>query len=78
MDVHQDLQNHKAEDQVAHIYIQETRQDIKTIKENHLAHIQASMTNMEADLRWFKWILGAIGTAAIGSLIAAIMNLILK
>jgi hypothetical protein len=29
--------------------------DIKTIKENHLAHIQASMAAFEANLEWLKW-----------------------
>jgi len=41
---------------------EETANDIKTIKENHLAHIQASMAVLETNVEWLKWgILAIIG-----------------
>jgi hypothetical protein len=63
----------------------EIKTDIRVIKENHLAHIQESVANIEkgvsknkVDLEWLKKFFWIIATAAIGGLIAAILNLLVS
>ena len=78
VDVHKDLQDHKKEDAIVHNEVVDVRNEIKTIRENHLAHIQVSLTRIETDLSWllkFFWIVsGLMITAVVGSL----LNMILK
>ena len=67
-----DLKSHIVEEEkkVATIH-----DDIKDIKENHLAHIQVDMAKMGTNVDWllkYHWI---IATAAIGGLIAGLLNL---
>lgn len=50
--------------------------DIKTIKENHLFHIEADVREIQTNLAWllkYHWI---IATASIGGLCASLANLI--
>lgn len=61
----------------------EIKGDIKTIKENHLAHIQASMTVMEVNVAkqttnvdWLMKFFWVVATASIGGLIASLFNLL--
>jgi hypothetical protein len=61
------------------------KNDIKDIKENHLAHVQKDMndikltqTVMKTDLAWLKKFFWLVATASVGSLIASILNLALK
>jgi len=59
MEVHDDLQSHKKDDMAFHSEVIEIKGDIKSIKENHLAHIQASMTELQTNMAWllkFFWI----------------------
>lgn len=53
-------------------------EDIKTIKENHLAHMQESMASMETDVGWLKKYHWVIATASVGGLIGSLINLIAK
>ncbi len=61
----------------------EIKSDIKLMRENHLAHIQESIGKLETsyaklgnDIRWFKWILGAIGMATFTQLLATLSQVI--
>lgn len=58
--------------------IQEIKSDIKTIKENHLAHIQVSMGKMEIDIDWIKRFFWLVAASSIAGLGTGILNLILK
>jgi hypothetical protein len=58
--------------------IEKIEEKIEKIMTNHLPHIQLELTGLRVSLDWlckFFWI---ITTAAIGSLIAGILGLILK
>ena len=51
------------------------KDEIKLMKENHLAHIETDMSKMQTNLEWlikYHWI---IATAAIGALVASLINL---
>ena len=64
-----------------HIEDEEKRLDglevaIHEIRDNHLAHVQAKLESISADLRWVKWIVLSVGGAVITSLVAKIIGLI--
>lgn len=46
------------------------------IKDNHLAHIEKATTKQATDIEWFKKFFWLIASTSVGSLIAALMNLI--
>lgn len=56
--------------------IRDIKSDIKTIKENHLYHIEKSMATMEADIAWIKSFFYIIATSSIGGLITSLFTLI--
>jgi len=61
----------------------EWRGELKTIKENHLAHMQDSLNNMRIDITkvtgdvaWLVRFFWVIATASVGGLITGVINLI--
>lgn len=57
---------------------QEIKEDIRLIKENHLAHIEPDLAYCKANLEWlmkYHWI---VTSASIGALVASIINLAQK
>ena len=78
MDIKNQLDRHEAEDREFHLEVIDTRKDIRDIKENHLAHVQASMTKIETNLDWMMKFFWIIVPAIVGALIMGGMNLILK
>lgn len=76
------LKDHIIEEQS---HITEIKEDIKSIKENHLAHIQEAMTSMKitteslkTDMDWVKKFFWIIAGASIGGLVTGLINLIVK
>ena len=68
-----DLKSHIVEEEKK---VNTIHDDIKDIKENHLAHIQVDMTKVTTNVEWllkYHWI---VATAAIGGLIAGLLNLV--
>ena len=62
-----------------------TREDIETIKNNHLAHVEkditelkTGMTGVVTDLVWLKKFFWLIATASVGSLATGLINLLLR
>lgn len=53
-------------------------QALSMIKENHLAHIEQSMAKQATDIGWLKQFFWLIASASVGSLVVALMNLILQ
>lgn len=49
--------------------------EIKNIKENHLAHIQVDMATVRANQEWLMKTYWVITTAAIGGLVVGLFNL---
>jgi len=63
--------------------INRTGTAISDIKNNHLAHIQSSMSEMQnslykntTDTDWLKRFFWIVATASIGSLVAGVLNLL--
>jgi hypothetical protein len=56
------LREHFEEDEKA---FKEIGTDIKIIKENHLAHMQASLEGLSRDIQWIKYFLGSVVLALI-------------
>jgi len=63
--------------------IQNIKQNITDIRQNHLVHIEKDINDIKIeqakhgiDLRWLKKFFFIVAGASIGSLIAAIINLI--
>ena len=59
--------------------------DIEKIKENHLAHIQASMHAMQEDITvvttdvtWLKRFFFIVATASVGSLVTGLLAIALR
>ena len=50
-------------------------EDIKNIKENHLAHIQVDMATVRANQEWLMKFFWIIATSAIGGLVVGLFNL---
>lgn len=50
------------------------RLDIRTIKENHLAHIERDLSSVSNDMEWIKRFFWILATASIGSLVANILS----
>lgn len=50
--------------------------DIKTIKENHLAHIQVSMEGIKTNVDWMMKFFWIVSGASVSGLIASIFNLL--
>ena len=76
------LEKHMREDERVFAHIDET---ITKIKDNHLAHIQESMSELRTDLvelkidtMWLKKFFWVIATASIGSLVSGILGLLIK
>lgn len=63
--------------------IQQIKNEIREIKENHLVHIEKDLIEIKvnyavlgADLVWLKKFLFIVTSASIGSLIAGLFNLL--
>jgi len=59
------------------------KDDIKDIRDNHLAHIQEDVSVLKTqqavqgtDIKWLKKFFFIVATASIGSLVAAVINLL--
>ena len=67
-----DLKSHIVEEEKK---VNTIHDDIKNIKENHLAHIQVDMAKTSVNADWllrYHWI---VATASIGGLLAGLFNL---
>ena len=67
-----DLKSHIIEEEKK---VNTIHQDIKNIKENHLAHIQIDLAKTTTNVEWllkYHWI---VATASIGGLVAGLFNL---
>lgn len=67
-----DLKSHIVEEEKK---VNTIHDDIKNIKENHLAHIQVDMAKTSTNVDWllrYHWI---VATASIGGLLAGLFNL---
>lgn len=54
----------------------EIKVDIKTIKENHLSHIEKAIERMSTDLDWLKKFFWLVAASSIGGLITGLVNLL--
>lgn len=77
-----DLRHHIAENDT---HVVSVKDDIRKIKENHLAHIQDSMTSMEKSItliktnqEWLMRFFWIVATGSLGAIIAAFFALVLK
>lgn len=68
----EDLKSHIVEEEKK---INTIHDDIKDIKENHLAHIQVDMATVRANQEWLMKTYWVITTAAIGGLVVGLFNL---
>jgi len=64
--------------------IKENSKDIREIKDNHLVHIAADITDVKirqerhgSDLKWLKKFFWILTTSSVGGLIAGVLNLVL-
>jgi hypothetical protein len=53
---------------------QEIKGDIKTIKENHLAHIEPAVVKISTDMVWIKWLLMGM-VAGMGGVLGYLISL---
>ena len=57
-------------------HVSKIEEDIRTIKENHLVHIQTDITKLATNQEWLMKFFWIIATASVGGLITGIFNLI--
>ena len=67
-----DLKSHIVEEEKK---VNTIHEDIKNIKENHLAHIQVDMATVRANQEWLMKFFWIIATSAIGGLVVGLFNL---
>jgi len=58
--------------------VKENRTDIKLMLGNHLPHMSADIKETKTNVSWLMKFFWVVATASIGSLIAAVLTLILK
>ena len=58
--------------------VDEIKNDIKSIKDNHLAHIQASMACIQSDMDWIKRFFWLVAGVAVTAIIGAVLGLIIR
>lgn len=58
--------------------IESIESDIKTIKENHLNHIQEDIAIIKTNQKWLMRFFWIISSASIAGLITGIFNLLIK
>lgn len=58
--------------------IESIESDIKTIKENHLSHIQEDLIIVKTNQKWLMRFFWIISSASIAGLITGIFNLLIK
>lgn len=52
-------------------------QEVRLIRENHLAHIQTAVTQNTTDMEWIKRFFWIVATTSIAGLLTGIMNLVI-
>ena len=67
-----DLKSHIVEEEKK---VNTIHEDIKEIKENHLAHIQTDITRLATNQEWLLKTYWIVVTASMGGLIAGLFNL---
>ena len=50
---------------------------VNEIKDNHLVHLQDSVTKVSTDVDWLKRFFWILATASVGGLVTAIINLLI-
>ena len=50
---------------------------VNEIKDNHLVHLQESVTKVSTDVDWLKRFFWILATASLGGLVTAIINLLI-
>jgi hypothetical protein len=58
--------------------IENIENDIRTIKENHLAHIEVSMAKVGTDVNWLKQFFWVVVTASIGALATGLVTVFIS
>lgn len=58
--------------------IESIESDIKTIKENHLSHIQEDIAIIKTNQKWLMRFFWIISSASIAGLVTGIFNLLIK
>jgi ElaB/YqjD/DUF883 family membrane-anchored ribosome-binding protein len=58
--------------------VDEIKEDIKAIKDNHLRHIQDSMATMANDMDWIKRFFWLVASVSLTAIIGAVLGLVLK
>jgi hypothetical protein len=58
--------------------IEKIEEDIKTIKENHLSHIQEDLAVVKTNQEWIMKFFWIVCTASIAGLITGLINLLIK
>jgi hypothetical protein len=58
--------------------VDEIKEDIKAIKDNHLRHIQGSMAAMANDMDWIKRFFWLVAGTSITAIVGAMIGLVIK
>lgn len=58
--------------------LKEVRDDVKLIRENHLAHLSEDMAVIKSKMSTIEWAGKAIAGTSIASLVGSVLNLIIK
>ena len=56
--------------------IKQLQEDVKSIKENHLPHIQSELAVFRTKIEWIEKLIWTAVTSAVGSVVVGIINLI--
>jgi len=51
---------------------------VNEIKDNHLVHLQDTVTKVSTDVDWLKRFFWILATASLGGLVTAIINLLIS
>lgn len=58
--------------------VREIKNDIRTMKENHLSHIEKDMGVMSNDIDWLKRFFWVLVTSSLGAFLGAIITAIMQ
>lgn len=58
--------------------INELRDDVKDLKDNHLLHLSEDMAILKTKMSTIEWVSKAVAGTSVASLAGSILNLILK
>lgn len=61
-----------------HAQIDALQEDIKNLKENHIAHLGLDLADLKADVRWLKQMFWIVAGASVSSLVATVLKLVIK